>query len=81
MTNQRVPLTGGGAKGMIHFIRVDQLVGTRTRITFIRLSLLQKSCIVIPAKAGIQCFQYVLDLGFRRGDGFREFCKSLRLLK
>jgi hypothetical protein len=25
---------------------------------------------VIPAKAGIQLFQYVLDPGFRRGDAF-----------
>jgi len=41
-------------------------------------SLLQKSLAVIPAKAGIQSFQDVLDPGFRRGAGFVEFCKSLR---
>jgi hypothetical protein len=41
------------------------------------LSLLQKSFSVIPAKAGIQVFQGLLDPGFRRGNGFVEFCKSL----
>jgi hypothetical protein len=39
------------------------------------LSLLQKSLFVIPAEAGIQVFQGFLDPGFRRGDGFAEFCK------
>jgi hypothetical protein len=29
--------------------------------------------IVIPAKAGIQVFQGILDPGFRRGDGVRQF--------
>jgi hypothetical protein len=28
---------------------------------------------VIPAKVGIQLFQYVLDPGFRRGDGPKDF--------
>ena len=28
---------------------------------------------VIPAKAGIQCFQWVLDSGFHRSDGFGTF--------
>jgi hypothetical protein len=37
------------------------------------LSQLQKSIIVIPAEAGIQSFQSVLDTGFRRNDGFGEF--------
>jgi hypothetical protein len=32
-------------------------------------SLLQKSRIVIPAKAGIQSFECILDTGFRRCDG------------
>ena len=27
---------------------------------------------VIPAEAGIQSFQYVLDPGFRRGDGWKQ---------
>jgi hypothetical protein len=27
---------------------------------------------VIPAEAGIQSFQYVLDPGLRRGDGHEE---------
>jgi hypothetical protein len=30
---------------------------------------------VIPAKAGIQLFQYVLDPGFRRGDAPRDFLR------
>jgi hypothetical protein len=38
---------------------------------------LQKSLGVIPAEAGIQMFQGFLDPGFRRDDGFLEFCKSL----
>jgi hypothetical protein len=31
---------------------------------------------VIPAKAGIQGFQEVLDPGFRRGDGFGDFLRG-----
>jgi len=30
---------------------------------------------VIPAKAGIQLFQHVLDPGFRRGDDSRDFLR------
>jgi len=45
------------------------------------MSFLKKSFSVIPAKAGIQFFQGLLDPGFRRGDGFIEFCKSLLWIK
>jgi hypothetical protein len=31
---------------------------------------------VIPAKAGIQLFQDVLDPGFRRGDDSRDFLRD-----
>jgi hypothetical protein len=31
---------------------------------------------VIPAEAGIQEYQGVLDPGFRRGDGFNDFLRS-----
>jgi hypothetical protein len=31
---------------------------------------------VIPAKAGIQCFQEVLDPGFRRGDAMEDFLRD-----
>jgi hypothetical protein len=31
---------------------------------------------VIPAKAGIQLFQDVLDPGFRRGDASRDFLRD-----
>jgi hypothetical protein len=31
---------------------------------------------VIPAKAGIQEKQAVLDPGFRRGDGFEDFLQG-----
>jgi hypothetical protein len=31
---------------------------------------------VIPAKAGIQLFQDVLDPGFRRGDAPRDFLRD-----
>ena len=44
------------------------------------MSLLQKYFNVIPAKAGIQVFQGLLNLGCHRGDGFVEFCKRLFLL-
>jgi uncharacterized protein (DUF486 family) len=36
---------------------------------YIQGSQLQKSLYIILAKVGIQLFQYVLDPGFRRGDG------------
>jgi hypothetical protein len=32
--------------------------------------------LVIPAKAGIQLFQDVLDPGFRRGDAPRDFLRD-----
>jgi hypothetical protein len=41
---------------------------------------LQKSFGVILAKAGIQVFRGFLDPGFRRGDGFVEFCRSLQIV-
>ncbi len=47
-------------------------------IFFEKESLLQKSLIVIPAKAGIQDLHGFLNLGFRRGDDFSEFCKRLK---
>jgi len=43
----------------------DELVKTRNSIEF-----------VIPAKAGIQLFQDVLDPGFRRGDAPRDFLRD-----
>src|SRR4030042_5786834 len=42
----------------------DDLVKSRNSIEF-----------VIPAKAGIQLFQDVLDPGFRRGDDLRDFLR------
>jgi len=36
---------------------------------------------VIPAKAGIQEKQAVLDPGFRRGDGFNDFLRGRHLLR
>jgi hypothetical protein len=38
-----------------------------------QLKMPRKPLIVIPAKAGIQVLQWVLDPGFRRGDGVNEF--------
>jgi hypothetical protein len=35
---------------------------------------------VIPAKAGIQLFQDVLDPGFRRGDASRDFLRDHQTL-
>jgi hypothetical protein len=43
----------------------DDLVKSRNSIEF-----------VIPAKAGIQLFQDVLDPGFRRGDAPRDFLRD-----
>jgi hypothetical protein len=38
------------------------------------------SMVVIPAKAGIQLFQDVLDPGFRRGDDWRYFLRDHQFL-
>ena len=35
---------------------------------------------VIPAKAGIQGKQELLDPGFRRGDGFYDFLRDRQIL-
>jgi hypothetical protein len=35
---------------------------------------------VIPAEAGIQEYQEVLDPGFRRGDGFNDFLRSRQII-
>jgi hypothetical protein len=37
---------------------------------------LQIPLFVIPAEAGIQLFQDVLDPGFRRGDGVFDFLRD-----
>jgi hypothetical protein len=37
-------------------------------------------CSVIPAEAGIQKKQTLLDPGFRRGDGFDEFSPNCRTI-
>jgi len=34
---------------------------------------------VIPAKAGIQLFQGVLDPGVRRGDGLKDFLRARQI--
>jgi len=47
-----------------HF-NFDDLVKSRNSIKF-----------VIPAKAGIQLFEDVLDPGFRRGDASRDFLRD-----
>ncbi|HEX7372030.1 MAG TPA: hypothetical protein VF372_04370, partial [Thermodesulfobacteriota bacterium] len=48
----------------------DDLVKSRNSIEF-----------VIPAKAGIQLFQDVLDPGFRRGDAPRDFLRVHQFLR
>jgi hypothetical protein len=48
----------------------DELVKSRNSVEF-----------VIPAKAGIQLFQDVLDPGFRRGDAPRDFLRDHQLMK
>ena len=44
--------------------KIDEFVKSRNSIEF-----------VIPAKAGIQLFQAVLDPGFRLGDDPRDFLR------
>ena len=34
--------------------------------------------VVIPAKAGIQVYQRILDSGFRRNEGVSDSCKNLK---
>jgi hypothetical protein len=46
-------------------IKLDDLAKSRNSIEF-----------VIPAKAGIQLFQDVLDPGLRRGDARRDFLRD-----
>ncbi len=46
-------------------LNLDDLVKSRNSIDF-----------VIPAKAGIQLIQDVLDPGFRRGDASRDFLRD-----
>ncbi len=46
-------------------INFDDLVKSRNSIEY-----------VIPAKAGIQLFQGVLDPGFRRGDDPKDFLRD-----
>jgi len=48
---------------------IDGLVKSRNSIVF-----------VIPAKAGIQLFQDVLDPGFRRGDARRDFLRDHQII-
>jgi hypothetical protein len=50
---------------IIFLTKFDELVKSRNSIEF-----------VIPAKAGIQLFQDVLDPGFRRGDAPRDFLRD-----
>jgi hypothetical protein len=54
---------------VIHLVfqgsNIDELVKSRNSIEF-----------VIPAKAGIQLFQDVLDPGFRRGDAPSDFLRD-----
>jgi len=50
------------------FFNFDELVKSRNSIEF-----------VIPAQAGIQLFQDVLDPGFRRGDDLRDFLRDHQL--
>jgi hypothetical protein len=49
----------------LQYSKNDDLVKSRNSIKF-----------VIPAKAGIQLFQDVLDPGFRRGDASRDFLRD-----
>jgi len=51
-------------------LKCDEFVKSRNSIEF-----------VIPAKAGIQLFQDVLDPGFRRGDDLRDFLRDHQVLQ
>jgi hypothetical protein len=49
-------------------MKVDELVKSRKATNF-----------VIPAKAGIQCFQTLLDPGLRRDDVERTFYEPIKV--
>jgi hypothetical protein len=49
-------------------INYDELVKSQNSMEF-----------VIPAKAGIQLFQGILDPGFHRGDGLFDFLRDHQL--
>jgi hypothetical protein len=51
--------------GKLEYWNIDGIVKSRNSIKF-----------VIPAKAGIQLFQDVLDPGFRRGDPSSDFLRD-----
>jgi len=51
--------------GILEYWNIDGIVKSRNSIKF-----------VIPAKAGIQLFQDVLDPGFRRGDPSSDFLRD-----
>ena len=62
--------------------RIDELVKSRKPTEFViptKLKFHSTGCKpltwMIPAKAGIQLFQDVLDPGFRRGDARRDFLR------
>ena len=54
------------------------ILGRELSISQVRLSIwvTAQYLAVIPAKAGIQLFQVVLDPGFRRGDDARDFLRD-----
>jgi len=61
------PPASAGVTSFLTFyeiINIDEVVKSRNPIKF-----------VIPAKAGIQLFQDVLDPGFRRGDDDWDFLR------
>ena len=59
---------------MTFFHIVLERFSNSKQITLINASQLQNSYSVIPAKAGIQSYQCILDPGFRRGDEKSRFC-------
>jgi hypothetical protein len=65
LITQRAIRRGAFKSGKDLISKIDDLVKSRNSIKF-----------VIPAKAGIQLFQDVLDPGFRRGDALRDFLRD-----
>jgi hypothetical protein len=70
-----MPSGGTFGERILHFRNriyracIDESVKSRNSIEF-----------VIPAKAGIQLFQGVLDPGFRRGDDSKDFLRDHHVL-
>ena len=66
--HQRLKNDQTGKRGQVLVFKFDEFAKSQNPYEF-----------VIPAKAGIQLFQVVLDPGFRRGDDPRDLLRNHQL--